>query len=253
MLPDGRFDIPSTTVDISNDILRFFMKPFWYFFLSGCESCRTRFADTPDWDVPPSHRDAHRGHRSGHRDWMRKGWRRHGGWGPWEDWGPFSGFAGGPRGRFFEFGEVRLAILSLLQEGPKHGYQLIKELTERSGGLYRASAGTVYPTLQQLEDEGLVLSETQDGKRTYRLTPEGVGELEREKVTVERIWKRAENWETWGQSAGPESFTFFRPLGGLVKATFRAAKWAAGDSQREERLREILEQTKRALEELFRE
>jgi hypothetical protein len=85
------------------------------------------------------------------------------------------------------------------------------------------------------------------------LTPDGVSELEREKVTVERIWKRAENWENWGHSAGPESFTFFRPLGALVKATFRAAKWAAGDPQREERLTEILEQTKRALEELFLE
>jgi len=57
--------------------------------------------------------------------------------------------------------------------------------------MYRASAGTVYPTLQQLEDEGLVQSDTQDSRRTYRLTPEGVSELEREKETVERIWKRA--------------------------------------------------------------
>ena len=102
------------------------------------------------------------------RHWKPRG---SGGWGPWEDWGPFSGFAGGPGGRFFGFGEVRLAILSLLQEGPKHGYQLIKELTDRSGGLYRASAGTVYPTLQQLEDEGLVLSDHQDGRKVYRLTP----------------------------------------------------------------------------------
>ena len=233
------------------------MKPFWYFLLSGCESWRARFADAPDWDVSSGRRHAHTGRRFGYRDCMRKGWRDHGhghgSWGPWEDWGPFSGFAGGPRGRFFEFGEVRLAILSLLQEGPKHGYQLIKDLTERSGGMYRASAGTVYPTLQQLEDEGLVQSDTQDGRRTYRLTPEGVSELEREKETVERIWKRAERWETWGQSAGPESFTFFRPLGSLVKATFKAAKWAAGNPKREERLTEILEQTKRALEELYRE
>ena len=54
----------------------------------------------------------------------------------------------GRRARFFESGEVRLAILSLLSEGPKHGYQLMKEMEERSGGLYRASAGSVYPTLQ---------------------------------------------------------------------------------------------------------
>jgi DNA-binding PadR family transcriptional regulator len=229
------------------------MKPFWYFFLPGCEQLRATVADAPDWNFPPSHRNARKGYRFACRDFMGRHGKPHGrgGWGPWEDWGPFAGFAGGPRGRFFEFGEVRLAILSLLQEGPKHGYQLIKDLTERSGGLYRASAGTVYPTLQQLEDEGLVQSDTQDGRRTYRLTPEGVSELEREKETVERIWKRAKRWENWGESAGPESFTFFRPLGSLVKATFKAAKWAAGDPQREERLTQILEQTKRALEELY--
>ena len=60
-----------------------------------------------------------------------------------------------------------------------------------------------------------------------------VQELEREKETVERIWKRAERWGNWGQWAGPESFAFFRPLGSLVKATFRAAKWAAGDPERQ--------------------
>jgi DNA-binding PadR family transcriptional regulator len=228
------------------------MKPFWNFFWSGCRHAPAFFANYPDWDFPPNRREARKSYRFACRDFMGKHWKPHGrgGWGPWEDWGPFSGFAGGPRGRFFEFGEVRLAILSLLQEGPRHGYQLIKDLTERSGGLYRASAGTVYPTLQQLEDEGLVQSDAQDGRRTYRLTPEGVGELEREKETVERIWKRAKRWENWGESAGPESFTFFRPLGSLVKATFKAAKWAAGDPQREERLTEILEQTKRTLEEL---
>ena len=228
------------------------MKPFWHFFLPGCEQLHATFAESQNWDWPPNLLCSRKGYRFAYRDFMGKHWKPHGGggWGPWEEWGPFSGFAGGPRGRFFEFGEVRLAILSLLQEGPKHGYQLIKDMTERSGGLYRASAGTVYPTLQQLEDEGLVQSDTQDGRRTYRLTAEGIAELEREKETVDRIWKRAKRWENWGQSAGPESFTFFRPIGSLVKATFKAAKWAAGDPQREERLTEILEQTKRALDDL---
>jgi DNA-binding PadR family transcriptional regulator len=228
------------------------MKPFWYYLFSGCQQWHATSPEAQDWYGPANFHHGRKGRRFADRDWMGKHWKPHGrgGWGPWEDWGPFSGFAGGPRGRFFEFGEVRLAILSLLAEGPKHGYQLIKDLTERSGGMYRASAGTVYPTLQQLEDEGLVQSDTQDGRRTYRLTPEGISELDREKETVERIWKRAKRWENWGQSAGPESFTFFRPLGSLVKATFKAAKWAAGDPEREKRLTEILESTKRALDEL---
>jgi DNA-binding PadR family transcriptional regulator len=231
------------------------MKTFWTHFLPRFARLRAAVADGPDWCTAPGYRDysGRRQRWSEYRDFMRRHWGHgSGGGGPWEDWGPFSGFVGGPRGRFFGFGEVRLAILSLLQEGPKHGYQLIKEMTERSGGLYRASAGTVYPTLQQLEDEGLIQSENQDGRKVYRLTPEGVQELEREKETVERIWKRAERWGDWGQWAGPEAFAFFRPLGSLVKATFRAAKWAAGDPEREERLAEILEEAKRALDELHR-
>ena len=78
---------------------------------------------------------------------------------------PFAAFGWGQNARFFEAGEVRMAILSLLSEGPKHGYQLMKELEERSGGMYKASAGSVYPTLQQLEDEDLVTSDQQAGKR----------------------------------------------------------------------------------------
>jgi DNA-binding PadR family transcriptional regulator len=168
----------------------------------------------------------------------------------WEEAGPWSGYAGGPRGRFFEFGEVRLAILSLLKEGPKHGYQLIKELTDRSGGLYQASAGTVYPTLQQLEDEGLIAPETQDGRKTYKLTPEGIQELEREHETVERIWKRAERWDDWGQWMKHEMYTFFRPFGALVKSSFRAAKWAGGHKEREDKVIAILERAKHELDEL---
>jgi len=70
-------------------------------------------------------------------------------------------------------GDVRPALLTLLQEGPMHGYQMIQELESKSGGRWRPSAGSVYPTLQQLEDEGLVRSEELDGRRTYSLTDEG--------------------------------------------------------------------------------
>src|SRR4030088_2746910 len=72
------------------------------------------------------------------------------GGGPWQGFGPFGR---GPRaGR----GDVRAATLTLLGEGPMHGYQVIQELSERSGGMWRPSPGSVYPTLQLLEDEGLV-------------------------------------------------------------------------------------------------
>ena len=83
------------------------------------------------------------------------------------------GGMGGHWGRFFAPGELRLALLSLLKDGPKHGYELMKTLEAKSGGTYRASAGAVYPTLQQLEDEGLVTSVQQEGKRVYQITDAG--------------------------------------------------------------------------------
>lgn len=100
----------------------------------------------------------------------------------------------GPKRGFFRSGEVRVALLSLLGEAPGHGYDLMKRLEERSGGMYRASAGSVYPVLQQLEDEGLVSSREEGGKRVYHITESGRAALEAEKETVDRIWRRAGRW-----------------------------------------------------------
>ncbi|HYV42832.1 MAG TPA: PadR family transcriptional regulator [Thermoanaerobaculia bacterium] len=173
---------------------------------------------------------------------MTRSWSSFSNWGGWAAFGPLGG-----RRRFFEPGQVRLAVLSLLKEGPKHGYELIKQFEVRSGGLYRASAGTVYPTLQLLEDEGLIVSETIEGKRTYRITPEGLAELEREADTVDEIWGRAERWEEWSRCMGPQAFVVAGPLGHLVKSALQAAQ-AAGDSpDRQARIREILERARQEL------
>ncbi len=158
---------------------------------------------------------------------------------------PWTAFAFGRRGRFFESGEIRLAILSLLSEGPKHGYQLMKEMAERSGGLYRASAGSVYPTLQQLEDEGLIESDQQNGKRVYKLTEAGRAELEKDPDGVRRIWERAERCEDWGQFMGPEAMMMWGPLGAVMKASLRAAGRVGA-----ERVGEVLNRARHELEEL---
>lgn len=73
-------------------------------------------------------------------------------------------------------GEVRSAILTLLAEEPMHGYQIIREIEERSGGSWKPSAGSVYPTLQMLTDEGLVSVAESQGRKTYSLTKEGEAE-----------------------------------------------------------------------------
>jgi DNA-binding PadR family transcriptional regulator len=147
--------------------------------------------------------------------------------------------------RFFDNGEVRLALLSLLGDGPKHGYQLMKDLQDRAGGAYRASAGTVYPTLQQLEDEGLIESEKQGGRRVYSLTDAGRAELARDPESVRNIWERA---ESLGDHTNPRVLLFTAgKLSALYKATMQAAHWAGGDPRREERVVKII---RRACEDL---
>jgi DNA-binding PadR family transcriptional regulator len=88
--------------------------------------------------------------------------------------GPFGGHGHGPfpRGRARR-GDVRAAILALLAERPMHGYEMIQELSGRTGGMWRPSPGSVYPTLQMLEDEGLISSHEADGKRLFSLTDTG--------------------------------------------------------------------------------
>lgn len=102
------------------------------------------------------HRHPHHHHDGPH------GWRR------------FGQGSGGRRRR----GDVRTALLRLLSERPMHGYDLITELEDRSGGVWRPSPGSIYPTLQLLEDEGLLKAEDQDGKRVYAITDAGRAELE---------------------------------------------------------------------------
>jgi hypothetical protein len=124
---------------------------------------------------------------------------------------------------------------------------VIKALEARSGGLYRASAGTVYPTLQQLEDEGLIVSEQQDGKRVYRITAAGSEELAREAATVNEIWNRAEHWREWSGWMGPQTAALAGPVASLVKAAMRGV---ARRPEHEPQIRGILERARREVEAL---
>lgn len=162
---------------------------------------------------------------------MRCDWWSHGPQGtpfPWFKWG-----------RFFGPGELRLSLLSLLEDGPKHGYQLMKELEERSAGVYHASAGSIYPTLQQLEDEGLAVSEQSNGKRVYRLTEAGKQELDREKNTVRKIWQRAEHWGEWAPWV-PEAAIIAKPIAKLFR-TARRTVADADDTELIVKVREIID------------
>ncbi len=155
---------------------------------------------------------------------------------------------GGPRRRFFRQGEVRMALLSLIDDEPAHGYELMKRLEERSGGMYKASAGTVYPVLQQLEDEGLIKVQEEDGKKVYHVTETGKEELQLCQEDVERIWERAHGWKDWGVHMGPESAEIWGSWGRLTKAAFRAA--AKSDFENTEKIRDVLERARKELKDL---
>lgn len=127
-----------------------------------------------DLDPRHWHRPA-RAHRGGEPGPDPRAHRAGRGGGP-HPFGPGRGWFRGmplPGGLRARRGDVRSAILGLLAEEPMHGYQIISELERRSDGRWRPSAGSVYPTLQQLEDEGLVHASEKDGRRVFELTDAG--------------------------------------------------------------------------------
>jgi DNA-binding PadR family transcriptional regulator len=130
--------------------------------------------------------------------------------------GPSPHGAGGLAGRRARRGDVRAAILRLLSEQPMHGYQIIQELSERSGGAWTPSAGSVYPALQMLADEGLVAAEETGGKRVFRLTGAG----------TESVAETADQPSPWNEAAqeSPGSVGYHLAVGKLMRAVFQIGK-----------------------------
>ncbi|MBF4569490.1 helix-turn-helix transcriptional regulator [Plantibacter sp. VKM Ac-2880] len=111
----------------------------------------------------------------------------------------FEKSAGSRAGR----GDVRSAVLALLAEQPMHGYQIIREIDERSGGSWKPSAGSVYPTLQLLSDEGIITAEESGGRKTYALTEAGRDEVAESGATAP--WQTGESTEHPGITALPKA------------------------------------------------
>ena len=125
------------------------------------------------------------------RSWAGRSW----GWNGDTDFGPLffgiNGRRGHKRGgRMFEQGDLKLVILRLLDEKPRHGYEIIKELEERSGGRYAPSPGTVYPTLTMLEEMGCASSVEEGGRKVYAITEEGRKHLGENQTTVDDVFER---------------------------------------------------------------
>jgi len=131
--------------------------------------------------------------------------------------------------RLFGHGGLRLFILMLLDESPRHGYDLIRLIEDRFLGMYTPSAGTVYPRLTSLEDEGLIEHDELEGKKVYRLTDAGRAELESRRSELEELQERAT--ETARKVAGA--------IGGDMRETVRdlrdELRHAMRDVRREDR------------------
>jgi len=171
---------------------------------------------------------------------------RHGGGFGW-GWGPMA--MGGPggfrRGRKARRGDVRTAVLLLLAEEPRNGYQIMQELEERSGGAWRPSAGSIYPALQLLEDEGLVRSEEADGRKLLHLTDAG------RKLVQER---RADQPAPWEELAGDVSDDA-RAIMSVMKEVFIAVTQVlqVGDETQRAEARRLLVGARRDLYRLLAE
>jgi DNA-binding PadR family transcriptional regulator len=163
----------------------------------------------------------------------RKAYLRHGCSRPRSSYGRTSHrFGGGHRARR---GDTRAAVLALLAERPMHGYEMIKELDERTAGAWVPSAGSVYPTLQLLEDEGLVEGEESEGRRRFSLTDAGREENEARAGDAP--------WEEVTAGYDPELLRLRRSAHQLLAALRQVAE--AADPAERKQVRELLDETRR--------
>ena len=145
------------------------------------------------------------------------------------------------RSQMFESGEVKFVILRLLKEKPRHGYEIIKALEEKLGGCYTPSPGTVYPTLQMLEDQGYVRVAEEGGKKVYHITPEGEALLESNKDAIEDIVDRVR--DTVQDFAGGSMGELHQAFARVASITYKRAWRWGGSHPAVPRITEILRRT----------
>ncbi len=166
----------------------------------------------------------------------------------------------GWRGFRMERGDLRYVILDLLKDRPSYGYELIQALEERFHGFYSPSAGTVYPTLQWLQDLGFVSVAEQDGRKMYTITDAGRQHLTEHKQRVAEVWERMGGF--WGGPHGNhmrdewrEFGREMRDLGRDMRELFKDLRHEAGRLSPEKlsRVREVIARASREIETILRE
>lgn len=185
-------------------------------------------------------------------------WHHHPAWSGWGEWTdsttggrrpgppPWAGaFFGGPPqrgGAKVRRGDVRMAILAVVQqaEGPVNGYQVIQRIAELSNGEWRPSPGSVYPTIQQLEDEGLLVTDETLGRRALRLTDAGTAYVTEHAEEVAAIWRPFER-----STEVTEGFDFKGEVGQVMSAVFQIV--SSGSEQQRHDAVEVLVEARRKL------
>lgn len=176
--------------------------------------------------------------------WGERGDRsdRHGP-GPGQRSGPFG------RGRFFDNGVLRLVVLALIAEQPRHGYEIIKEIEERTGGAYAPSAGVIYPTLTLLEETGQIEVMSSEGnKKLYAATEAGRATVEENRAAIDAVLAR---FAEAGSDRRPERDPrLIRAVENMRLALRLKTQSAALTPEQIDSLAELLDETARKIEQI---
>jgi DNA-binding PadR family transcriptional regulator len=165
--------------------------------------------------------------------------------------GPWRGHGFDPRrGRMFGKGDLKYVILDLIKDQPSHGYEVMRALEGRFRGLYSPSPGSVYPTLQMLEDLGYVSATQQDGKKVYEITDEGRKFLEENRRSVENIWGRV-GGRGWDPEVAAGLHEMKHEMMGLGRLFGREMHEGRLDEEKLRRVREVVARAAREIEEIL--
>jgi DNA-binding PadR family transcriptional regulator len=162
----------------------------------------------------------------------------------WRGWAP-------PPERLFDKGDFKYVALYLLEEKPRHGYEIIRALAERFDGAYTPSPGVVYPTLQMLEDMGYVDATRQDGRKVYALTTSGRQFLAEQRDVVDHVCARLSGWKHADE--GDEQHRIRHELWELGHLLGRRGHWRSVEPEKIPRLREAIARARRELEGILAE
>ncbi|MBM3310626.1 MAG: PadR family transcriptional regulator [Candidatus Aminicenantes bacterium] len=153
--------------------------------------------------------------------------------------------------RLFHKGDFKYLILDLLKEKPRHGYEIIRDLEEKTGGFYAPSPGAVYPTLQWLEEMGFVTVEAKEGKKIYTITEAGQNFLAEKDKEASEIRSQMKNWwGGWSAEFRDEMHDVMRLLGELGRTIGQKARQTG--KEKLPQVKEAIQNAAKEVERIFK-